>query len=215
MKKQKIRGIKRKNKAIEQWIAENLPLRTDLLETYQEDHCDIVVHPWCDYSISSSIIPPPKGKTKLLMIQGLIRIYNALKKQLDSIGQPYYLKIWLFNPRFSLSRVVCAVGENKKFYENQLEALNNAGLPTNVFTNAHPLLTGFSWKRQDDDDCYSSNDLGSPEDYSSLEDYLEQEKWFFNLLKRPHKIVALGNAAGNFTEAHCFRRGDIWIGGTE
>ncbi|RYU82864.1 hypothetical protein [Hymenobacter persicinus] len=215
MKMRKIRGMKRRHKSIEKWIVDNMPFRYDLLETYKEDHCDIVVHPWCDLSMTGSIIPPAKGKTKLLMIQGLTRIYFAWKEQLEVSQQDYYLKIWLFNARFDLSRVVCAVGESKDFYEKQLEGVKDEYLPTNTFSNAHSLMSNFSWQRKDDNDCYSNNDLASPEDYSSIDDYLKQENWFNKLLKKPHTTTLLGDAKGNFTEAHCFHRGDIWIGGTE
>ena len=74
MRQQKIRGFNRRFKEIDNWIAENLDVRLDLIEKYNGDHIDIVVHPWCDISIIKSKISEPKRKTKKLILNGLIDI---------------------------------------------------------------------------------------------------------------------------------------------
>ena len=111
MRQQKIRGFNRRFRDIDIWRSENLDLRLDLIEKYNGDHIDIVVHPWCDISIINSKIPEPKRVTKKLILNGLIDIYESWKVQLNNLGKPYYLKIWLFEPRFSKSQVVCAIAD--------------------------------------------------------------------------------------------------------
>ena len=118
MRKQKIRGHNRLQKQIEPWKRNNLILRQDLLESYERDHIDIVVHPWCDISTINSTFPEPNKLTKRKILAGLLDIYDNLKQQLDARGKPYYLKIWLYEPRVSKSQVVCAVGERILHYEN-------------------------------------------------------------------------------------------------
>ena len=83
MRQRKIRGFNRRFRNIDKWRLRNLDLRLDLIENYKGDHIDIVVHPWCDISIIKSRIPEPKRKTKKLMLNGLIDIYETWKMQLD------------------------------------------------------------------------------------------------------------------------------------
>jgi hypothetical protein len=118
MKLKKIRGHNRKHRDIERWRITNLELGLDHLKKYNYDYAKILIHPWCDISITKSEIPVPKGETKQLILSGLIDIYHSWKSTLDEIGQPYYLKIWLFEPRFSRSQVVCAIGDRIDYYEN-------------------------------------------------------------------------------------------------
>jgi hypothetical protein len=62
MKKQKIRGHKRKHRDIERWRLGNLELRLDLIEKYNYDYIKIFIHPWCDISIIKSEFPEPIKK---------------------------------------------------------------------------------------------------------------------------------------------------------
>ena len=120
MKSKKIRGHKRIWKDIENWRLDNLDidLADYLLNCRNRCYSKIRVHPWSGLSLTKSITPQPNRKTKLKMIEGLLDIYENWKEQLDKLGQPYYLKIWFFEPRFSKSQVVCAIGDNIDFYEN-------------------------------------------------------------------------------------------------
>ncbi|MBE0640389.1 MAG: hypothetical protein IH599_00025, partial [Bacteroidales bacterium] len=120
MRKKKIRGHKRRWKEIENWRLDNLDLNlTDyLLNERDRYYAKIRVHPWSGLSLTNSMTPEPTRKTKQKILKGLLDIYEDWKNQLDKLGQPYYLKIWLFEPRFSQSQVVCAIGNNVDFYEN-------------------------------------------------------------------------------------------------
>lgn len=118
MRNEKIRGHFRRHKQIDKWRQENLALNFDLLEKYNREYAEIIVHPWCDISIIKSAIPNPTRKTKKLILTGLLDIHDSWKKQLDKLGQPYCLKIWLFEPRFSQSQVVCAIKDKIDYYEN-------------------------------------------------------------------------------------------------
>jgi hypothetical protein len=209
MRQRKIRGHNRRRRQIEEWAQENLNVRFDLLESYGSDHIDITVHPYCDISVVKSIIPEPKGKTRLLILSGLIDIYNSWKIQLEKTGKPYYLKIWLFEPRFSKSQVVCAVGERIDFYNNTFEKpdCSQAINPDN-YGKLKSKLAGFSWENRLDVDYYDSHEVGSPDLYASVEDYEEYKKWFSRLLKKPHKTVKIDET----TESYCFTRGNVWLG---
>jgi hypothetical protein len=210
MKYQKIRGHKRRQKAIEQWRLENLELRFDLIEKYDYDNIDIVVHPWCDISIVNSEVPEAKRKTKQLILNGLIDIYNSWKKQLDKIDQPYYLKIWLFEPRLSKSQVVCAVGARIDYYKKLFfEPENVKQFQSANYGNLKKRLDAFKWEYRLDEDHIENDYVGEPKQYLTDNDFLETKRWFDKTMKKPHRTTKLDDA----TEYYSFKKGDTWLGG--
>jgi hypothetical protein len=213
MRYKKIRGHKRRHRQLENWRLRNLDIREDLIETYQSDHIDIVVHPWCDLSLTNSAFPEPKRKTKLLMLSGLIDIYDSWKIQLDKLGKPYYLKIWIFEPRFTKSQVVCAVDERIDFYKNNFQSPEKLKVfKSGQYGNLKSRLDNFKWENKLDEEYYDNSDLGEPEDYLTLKDYEYSKKWFENLKKKPHRIEKNKNSDKSMTEYYVFKKGDLWIG---
>src|SRR5688572_16639298 len=120
MRTRKIRGHRRRHKQIDKWVLDNLSidLRYYLSNERDRHYAKIRIYPWSGISVTRSAIPEPTRKTKEKMLKGLLDIYHNLKTQLDEIGQPYYLRIWLFDPRFSQSQVVCAIGDSIDFYKD-------------------------------------------------------------------------------------------------
>lgn len=182
----------------------------DLIEKYNYEYVKIFIHPWCDISIIKSEFPEPVRKTKQLILNGLIDIYGAWKKQLDNIGQPYYLKIWLCEPRFSKSQVVCAIGDRINYYEN---LFFNPGqkkqLRTGNYGYLENKLSALNWEYRLDEDHIEDDCVGEPQQYLTEYDFLETRKWFNKTMKKPHRITALDNAI----EYYSFKKGDLWLGG--
>lgn len=213
MRIQKIRGNKRRQNQIEKWRLGNLDLRVELLQLYQYDKIDIRIHPWCNISFLNSIFPEPKGKNKQLILNGLIDIYNSLKSQLEQQGLPYYLKIWLFEPRFSRSQVVCAIGERIEYYNNSFNSSNEkVSFHPESYGLIKDRLGKFTWELKDDEDYYSNNELGEADNYVSIEVYEETKKWFNKLLKKPHRTEIVNDPEVSYTELYSFKRGRLWIG---
>ena len=172
MRQRKIRGFNRRIRDIDNWRLDNLDLRLDLIEKYNGDHIDIVVHPWCDISIINSKIPEPKRKTKKLMLNGLIDIYESWKIQLDKLDKPYYLKIWLFEQRFSKSQVVCAIADRIEYYENNFFKPDfKKQFKTSNYGQLSGRLQKFDWDYRLDEDHYENNFVGEPALYASRQDY--------------------------------------------
>ena len=118
------------------------------------------------------------------MLDGLIDIYDSWKVQLDKIGQPYYLKIWLYEPRFSKSQVVCAVGDRISYYENIFQRSDDGSrLETEHFGSIKEKLKKLNWEYRLDEDHFDNNEIGEPESYLSLNDFKESKKWFERVLK--------------------------------
>jgi hypothetical protein len=216
VRQKKIRGHNRRQKQIDNWRLDNLSLDlTDyLLNQRDRYYAKIRVHPWSGLSLTNSVTPEPTGKTKQKMLNGLLDIYEDWKKQLDKLGQPYYLKVWLFEPRFSQSQVVCAIGDNVDFYENTFyKPDTNKTIQLDNYGSSKTKLSKFNWDYRLDEDHYDNTEVGEPEIYASRQDYEETKTWFEKLLKKPHRTHKFKEPIGDITESYSFKRGDIWLGG--
>ena len=214
MRKIKIRGQNRKLKEIEAWRLKNVNLDLEILNTYEKDKAEIIVHPWCDLPIRTSYFPHPRGQVKIKMLSGLIDIYESWKKELDSLENPYYLKIWLFEPRFSYSQVVCAINDKVEYYENLFfKPEISKSFPINQYGVINDRLENLNWVYHLDEDNHSNVEVGEPELYATRTDFEYAKKWFNKLLKKPHRTTILEEPIEDTTEYYSFKRGDLWIGG--
>lgn len=216
MRKKKIRGHRRRWKDIENWRLDNLDLNlTDyLLKDSDRYYAKISVDPWSGLSLTNCEIPQPTGKTRQKILEGLLDIYENWKGQLDKLRQPYYLKIWLFEPRFSQSQVVCAIGDSIDFYENTfLKPEETKNLNLDHYGQLKNRLENFAWDYRLDEDHYDNLEVGEPENYISRQDYEDKIKWFERLLRKPHRTNKFSEPIGEATESYSFQRGEIWLGG--
>lgn len=215
MRQKKIRGHNRLHKQIDNWRLDNLSLDlTDyLLNQRDRYYVKIRVHPWSGLSLTNSVTPEPTGKTKQKILNGLLDIYENWKKQLDKLGQPYYLKVWLFEPRFSQSQVVCTIGNNVDFYENTFYKLDtNKIIQLDNYGSLKTKLSNLNWDYCLDEDHYDNTEVGNPEIYASRQDYEETKKRFDKLLKKPHRTNKFKEPIGDITESYSFKRGYMWLG---
>jgi hypothetical protein len=215
VRQKKIRGHNRRHKQIDKWRLANLSLDlTDyLLNQRERYYAKFRVHPWSGLSLTNSVSAEPIGKTKQKMLNGLLDIYEDWKKQLAKLGQPYYLKVWLFEPRFSQSQVVCAIGDNIDFYENTFfKPENSIKLRTDNYGQLKNRLENLAWDYCLDEDHYDNTEVGEPEIYASRNDYEETKRWFDKLLKKPHRTYKFKELIGEKTESYSFKRGNIWFG---
>lgn len=213
MRTKKIRGHKRRWKDIDPWLKTYKNLDLDYLKEYQRDYAKIRVHPWSGISLTNSQIPEPSGETKIKILSGLIDIYEAWKNQLDKLGENYYLKIWLFEPRFSNSQVVCAIGESIDFYENIFFKPDySKELRTKNYGRLQKEVSGFKWEYRLDEDHFDKSDLGIPELYANVEDYEADKRQYEKLLKKPHRTTKFKEPIGEATESHAIKKGDVWLG---
>ena len=172
-------------------------------------YADLIVHPWCDISIIKSEIPEPKSATRNLIISALEEIYNNWKLQLDKLNEPYYLKIWLYEPRVSKSKVVCAIGERIEYYNNNFVSVNVIRKKSDF---CNKLSSEFEWDSFEDSQIWSEEDLCSPiELYRNIEDYNESLRFLVKIKKANHKTLKIDTLDGSDT-LHVQPKGVIWIG---
>lgn len=213
MRRRKIRGHNRKQREIERWKNVCLNLDLDRLNMYQYNYAKIMVHPWCDISIIDSGYLEPTKKTKQRILESLLDIYISWKKQLDKIEKPYYLKVWLYEPRFSRSQVVCAIGDKIEYYESQFFKPDlEKEYSINSNNSLSKKLQAFKWSNYLDEDQYDHSFVGDAEQYSSISDYRWTEKWFKKLMQKPHRTINLSEPIDDVTEYYAFKKGIVWIG---
>ena len=129
------------------------------------------------------------------------------------LEKPYYLKIWLYEPRFSKSQVVCAVDERIELYENNFfRPENKKVFRSQNYEHISERLKIFNWDYFLDEDHFDNCFVGEPELYTSKWTYTKAKKWFNKLLKKPHRVDKHAEPDSDITELYSFKRGDLWIG---
>jgi hypothetical protein len=215
MRTKKIRGHRRRQRQIDNWILDNLSINLkDYLKGRDRHYTKIRLHPWSGISITKSIVPEPTGKTKKKIVKGLVDIYRNWKAQLDNLGQPFYLKIWLFEPRFSRSQVVCAIRDSVDFYKNTfLKPDNSKELISNYGTSSG--VEKLTWDYHLDEEHYDNCEVGEPGQYASRQDYEAAQRWFKKILTKPHRTTKFKDPIDGKVESYSFKRGDLWLGETK
>lgn len=155
-------------------------------------------------------LPEPKGITKDKILGGLIEIYDVWKKALDATKEPYYLKIWLYDKRFSKSQVVYARGEYLDFYHDTFfKPKEDKPFTPMSFGKMGNALNAFEADYRWDEEHYYQSDIGEPDHYSSLKDYYDTVHWFEKQLMKNPRITP---ASEDFREeAYSFRKGDVYL----
>lgn len=208
MRKIKIRGHKKRQKKIQKWIENESNLNINLLEKYKYWHSDIYVHPWCDVSIVNSEFPEPKSKTRNDLILGLEKIYDSWKIELEKLNKPYYLKIWLYEPRISKSQVVCAVDEKIEYYSNIFFKINHK---PNVSDFCNKLSSKLKWELFEDTQTWSEKDLLEPVEFYRFEEDYNFSIKLLNKLKKGNYRTEKIESGGNNDTLYFVPKGKIWV----
>ncbi len=205
----KVRGNNRILKSIEEWKTYNLDLDLEYLQSSQRNYCKIWVSPFADISIRNSEIPSPKGKHRQEIIKGLLEIYNHWETQLNTLNKPYYLAIWLLEPRLEKSQVVCAIDSMIDFYDITFyKPKAQRKFPSQNYGKLTNQLDQFNWTYALDEDHFFQSDIDLEEDrYASKSDYLEMQKWYKRKLKQ-----GIRSAPSNDDTFYAVRKGIAWIG---
>lgn len=215
MKSKKIRGHRRRWKSIDRWVESHKHLDLDYLNSHQRDYAKIRVKPWSGIPVTDSNFPEPTGITKTKMIAGLLEIYDSWKRTLDRHSEPYYLKVWLFEPRFSQSQVVCSIGEALEFYENTFHTPEEAQVfNPNLYGSLKHELSQLNWTYALDEDHIDNIEPGHPNEYASLQDFERESRRIKGLLKQPHRTTVLKESIGGASELYSINKGVVWIGGS-
>jgi hypothetical protein len=189
MNKKKVRGWKRQIRKLEQWKQNHLQLS---LNRYGYEYVKIWLDPW--YRLQKR--NPPIWFRRLI-VAALIEIYAAWHKQLVSSGEPFYLKIWFFEPHFIQSQVVAATGERVEYYENLfVPDTESKKFPFVKYAHADYDLTAFDWQLRVDEDFY----------FKQADEFTDEE--FERLKKKAFRVEQTEDGDTMLT----IKRGNIFVG---
>jgi hypothetical protein len=210
----KLRGHNRIRKQISRWAARNC--NADLQEYLRfirdRSYVKIAIHPYNGLHMNRAQIKQPHGANRQLMLAGLIAVYDSWKKQLDAMNQPYYLQIWLYEPHFVQSQVVCATGESLHFYADTFPTADSGRrFMYEQYGKLAEQLRAFQWQQKVHEHILFDNEIGEPEDYASKTEYLSMKSSFEAMLKKPHRTTSLSEGLAA-REAYGFTCGRVWVG---
>ena len=202
----KIRGHKRIWKRIENWKSYNKFLDLEHVKDYQREYCKIWIRPYSNLCLGNSVTQFPKGKTRKKIIAGLFEIHANWKKQLDTLNESYYLKIWFYAPDVSKSQVVCAIGDFINFYDTTFHNPNeNKAFPFDA-KNLH-------WEHRIHEDHINEDDISDVDDWISEDEFLTNKRWVEKRIKNPKtRITKNTDESGETTIYHSFKTSDVWLG---
>ncbi len=196
MNSKKIRGLKRRQKELNKWIELNSNLDVNRLKKYQYDYAKVKFGPWENLFKTEEF--PTDYRNQLF--SSLLNFYSNWKNELDKNFDNYYLKIWLYYPRFKNSQIVAAIGNKIKHYESNFEKSDLIKeFPKQEFKNENERILKFDWELNNDYDYYSEND-----NYD--------HKFYKNLMKRKTPFNLIENENGENEKVFLKQKGYIWIG---
>lgn len=208
MKTRKIRGHRRRWKSIDRW--KNAVLQVDIVDYIQASNhrgfVKINVDPWNQLTIKRFPYAEPRGITKQKMLSALLDIFVHWDTQLQETGKPYDLKIWLYDPRFHLSQVVCAVDDSLEFYQNTFHKPENPPVfPFHSYGKLATRLKTLNWE-------YSLDEWHT-DDVELKEFEQSEDKTALNFLQRlPRRITPFKNNMGDAAVSYSFEMGKVWQG---
>lgn len=203
----KIRGHKRIWKDIDHWIDHVKELDLAYLQQHQREYVKVWVPPFRNISVLNSEFSPPQGKTRQKIIDGIFTVYAQWKTSLETLNQPYYLKIWYFPHDVSKCQVVCAIGDFLNFYDITFYK------PDNSKPFPEP-SRGLSWEYRHQEIHVTEDDLEAPDMFASHQDYVEHTKWVEGIMRHP-KVRITKHPLEDGTEKtyYSIRECDVWLGG--
>ena len=143
------------------------------LVRYERDYAKVCVHPYGSISFTNSQVPEPRAETKQRILNGLIDIYQSWRTQLDGMNEPYYLKIWIFDPRLSRSQVLCAVRNSIDFYENTFSSPENDQRFNSCRLGiVKERLEKFDWQHRIDEDVVYDSETDANGEFENELDFL-------------------------------------------
>jgi hypothetical protein len=212
VKQKKIRGLRRRQKELNRWRGFHKELNTERLRENGYVYAKAKFGPWANLFTET---PYPSGYRKQLF-SNLIEFYFNWKRTLDKDFEQYYLKIWLFYPRFIDSQVVAAIGDKVEYYESLfgIEQQEKA-FPVSAFNHELANIARFDWQTSIDEDYYSETEFTDVDisTYRDPKDYYADQRFYRSLLEENVPFGLIKNEQTG-KEERLFRkkRGGLWIG---
>jgi hypothetical protein len=207
----KIRGQRRLKKRIEKWRIDNLLPNLEQINENHYDYVKIWINPFHNLRYKERNYIGPRSENRTLILNALLDIYDNWDLELKKMGIPYYLKIWLYEPRFTSSQVVCGITDRIKHYENVFT--NNpskSAFPLERYVMIKNRLDQFEWKAAMDEEIIE-NDFWPKKQYLYESEYYYSQRLYRKFDKRNVKKEELNDDSRKVIRYYV-PKGNIWIG---
>jgi len=199
--KKKIRGWKRRIKQIEQWKQRHIDLDIELLSRNNRDYVKLWINPF--YRLTRR--NPPMWYSRLIL-EAMIKVYQSWSQQMKSLNEPFYLKIWLYNPNFIESQIVVAFRECIDYYDNTFDKSNDIkAFPSHLYGKKVDLQE-FKWELAIDSDNYWLSDLRE-----DIPLGFKTDKDIEVIKNKAYKNETVNFSYGEDT-VYKVKVGDVWLG---
>ncbi len=190
--RKKVRGWKRRLRQLERFRLIYSVLDIQRLRAREVEYVKLWLDPW-----HRLVKRNPPFWYRRRVVAAFIDILQSWKAQLDGLNEPYYLRFWLFDPRFYSTQVVAAVGSRILFYERSFnDAPGMESSPPKPYHDAGYDLHALQWHTVLDEEYFlASVDAESEEDRVYLRNAASREE-----------IAPDGDTL------YIMKRGLIWIG---
>jgi len=174
----------------------------DYLAHHRRDYAKLWIHPF--YALERK--NPPMWYNRLLL-QAMIDVYLNWHKKMSKTNEPFYLKIWLFDPHFIESQIVVAYRDCLHLYDNTFDsAAVQKPFPFHQYTFLKDQLELFDWKLHIDSDTYMESDL-----MEDLHEGLMTEKEVEKIKKQAYQVTTIP-WDGKPEKVYSLQVGDVWVG---
>lgn len=210
MRFKKIRGHSRIQKNIQSWLNVCADLDIQRVKEFNYQYIRVDFLPWLNQPITNSFFKEPNKLTKQLILNGLETIYDSWKVELEKLNQPYYLKIWLNEPRITKSEVVCAINGKIEEFE---KAFHKIEFEANKQHITNQMNSDFNWECAVDEDFIFESNIASFENYLCPKEFFSDRRLIKKAKKKGFKNKIVKDSNGEKDTVYFIPKGKIWIGG--
>lgn len=199
-------NFKKRIIGIQKWIDQK-----DYLDENQFDKQKLFEKKYLNYQIDDcyDYLDKIEGKLRDDIFEVLFSTYLNWKEKLIDLNIPFYLGIWIYNPRLPKSEVVCAIDSKKiEYYKNDCFDISTKKKDIIDLKNFKNEESSLIWTRKIDSDILKDWEINFPkENYENEQLWLEYQEYFKNFMSDSYKIDQDENGKRYFKNV-----GEIWTG---
>lgn len=194
---------------IDQWEEQQLKLDLEELKYHQRIYTKAELNPYSNYPSLNITHSAPSGKTRKKILTALLNIYESWNEQLQAFREPYYLKIWLYEPYITKSQVICATGDFIEFYKNSFfKPAADKRMPVENYGILQKRIEKLSWEYAIHEEVVSETDIGERFEFDSETEYFRNKKQVVRRIQNSFRKTSQDGTSYYHT-----KYGAVWIGG--
>ena len=194
--KKKVRGWRRQIEALDVLKRRNLTINEAWLRSHRMVYAKLQIHPW-----NKLVKRNPPIWYRRLFIRTLLEIHDSWAQQLEAIGEPYYLTLWLYHPRFFKTELLAQLSDDPDYYDKLHNRRIETPPPLDLYAHPDYDLTAFDWQGYIDDDIVCEID-GSA--YMTPEHIAQYRKNAYD--------EGTSTVTKSVYRLFFFKKGKVWVG---